>query len=75
MDVMVDCKHDIPPKVGDNSPKVGGSFQIDHAIIDFDYLFEKGHIRFEIGHRKFCLFVKFQKPPKVGGLTMSEGSE
>ena len=36
---------------------------------------EKGHIRFEKGYCKFCLLVKFQKPPKVGGLTMTEGSE
>ena len=30
---------------------------------------------FDKGHCKFCLFVKFQKPPKVGGLKMSEGSK
>ena len=45
------------------------------AIIDFDSSFEKGHTGLEKAHCKFCLFVKFQKPPKVGGLTMKKGSE
>ena len=45
------------------------------AIIDFNSSFEKGHTRFEKGHGKFCLLVKFQKSPKVGGLTMTEGSK
>ena len=45
------------------------------VITDLDCRFEKGHTRFEIGLPKFCLFVKFQKPPKAGGLKMTEGSE
>ena len=59
-----------------------GHSKFEKAIIDFDSslekghsLFEKGHSRFEKGHRKFFLFVKLQKPPKVGGLTMTKGCE
>ena len=44
-----------------------------NAIIDFNSSFEKGHTGFGKGHCKFCLFVKFQKPPKLGGVTMTEG--
>ena len=59
-----------------------GILDLKKAIIDFDSSFEKGHssfekghTRFEIGLRNFCLFVKFQKPPKVGGLKITEGSK
>ena len=61
------------PKWETNHPK--WEVHSKKAIIDFDSSFEKGHSSFERGHHKFCLFVKFQKPPKVGGLTMTEGSE
>ena len=52
-----------------------GILNLKKAIIDFDSSFKKRHSLLEKGHRKFCLFVKFQKPPKVGGLTMTERSE
>ena len=36
---------------------------------------KKGILDLKKDHCKFCLFVKFQKAPKVGGLMMTEGSE